>query len=201
MMIRQITAITALCLAMVPFAGCSRSPRVTFYTLNATAAAGSAAQALEPVVIGPVSLPELLDRPHFVVTVDANRVDILEMHRWAAPLKSEIQRIIADDLALLLKPTRVAAYPQNSALDAVYRVQIDIQRFEMTEGKGVTVDLLWTIRRSDGAAVKNGRATVHELVTSFGYEPLVAAQSRALGSISRDLAEALHSMATTVDVK
>jgi hypothetical protein len=71
----------------------------------------------------------------------------------------------------------------------------------MTEGKGVTVDLLWTIRRSDGAAVKNGRATVHELVTSFGYEPLVAAQSRALGSISRDLAEALHSMATTVDVK
>ena len=196
MMMRLITGMTTLSLALVLLAGCSRSPRVTYYTLNATAEAGSAALALDAVAIGPISLPELLDRPHFVVTVDANRVDIQEMHRWAAPLKSEIQRIIADDLALLLKPTRVAAYPQNSAFDAVYRVQVDIRRFEMTEGKGVTVDLLWTIRRSDGGAVKNGTAVVRESVTGSGYEPLVAAQSRALAAVSRDLAEVLRGMAT-----
>ncbi len=196
MMMRLITGMTTLTLAMVLLAGCSRSPRVTFYTLNAAAVPESAPQTLESVVIGPVTVPDLLDRPQFVVTVDANRVDILEMHRWAAPLKSEIQRIIADDLALLLKPTRVAAYPQNSALDAVYRVQVDIRRFEMTEGKGVTVDLLWTIRRSDGGAVKNGTAVVRESVTGSGYEPLVAAQSRALAAVSRDLAEVLRGMAT-----
>jgi uncharacterized lipoprotein YmbA len=184
-----------LSLAMVLLAGCSRSPRVTFYTLNATAVAESATQALESVVIGPVTLPELLDRPHFVLTIDANRVDILEMHRWAAPLKGEIPRIIADDLALLLTPTRVAVSAPNSDLDAGYRVQIDIRSFEMTEGKGVAVDLLWSIRYSQNGAVKNGRAMVREPVTSGGYEPLVAAQSRALGSVSRDLAEALRGMA------
>ena len=194
---RLITSLTTLCLAMVLLAGCSRSPRVTFYTLNATATQESAAlQTLESVVIGPVTLPDLLDRPQFVVTVDANRVDILEMHRWAAPLKSELPRIIAGDLALLLKPARVSVYPQNSALDAVYRIQIDIQRFEMTEGRGVTVDLLWSIRRSDGGAVKNGRAAVHEPVTNGGYDHLVAALSRALAAVSRDLAEALRGMAT-----
>jgi uncharacterized lipoprotein YmbA len=198
---RLITSISTLSLAIVLCAGCSRSPRVTFYTLNATAAADPVAQALESVVIGPVTLPDLLDRPQFVVTVDANRVDILEMHHWAAPLKSEIQRIIADDLAQLLKPTMVAVYPQNSALDAVYRVQIDIRRFEMSEGKGVTVDLLWMIRRSDGTATKNGRTVAHEPVTTVGYETLVAAQSRALGSVSRDLADALRGMATPPGVK
>lgn len=192
MTMRLINIFSTICLAMVLCAGCSRSPRVTFYTLNATATADSIVQALEPVVIGPVTLPDLLDRPQFVVTVDANRVDILEMHRWAAPLKSEIQRIVADNLTLLLKPTRVAAYPQNSVLDAGSRVQIDIRRFEMTEGKEVAVDLLWSIRRSDGGTVKNGRTAVHEPVTGVGYESLVAAQSRALGSACRDLAEALR---------
>jgi uncharacterized protein len=199
MMIRLITGMTTLTLAMVLLAGCSRSPRVTFYTLNAAALSESAPQALESVVIGPVTVPDLLDRPQFVVTVDANRVDILEMHRWAAPLKGEIQRIIAADLALLLKPARVSVYPQNSGLDAVFRVQIDIQRFEMIEGKGVTVDLLWSIRRSDGGAVKNGRAAAHEPVTNGGYDTLVAAQSRALAAVSRDLATALRGMATAGD--
>ncbi len=196
---RLITSLTTLCLVMVLLTGCSRSPRVTFYTLNAAAAPESATQALESVVIGPVTLPDLLDRPQFVVTVDANRVDILEMHRWAAPLKSELPRIIAANLSLLLKPSRVSVYPQNSGLDAVFRVQIDIQRFEMTEGKGVTVDLLWSIRRSDGGAVKNGRAAAHEPVTNGGYDTLVAAQSRALAAVSRDLATALQGMATAGD--
>ena len=195
MMIRLILTI---CLIGLISAGCSRSPRVTYYTLNATATADSVAQALEPVVIGPVTLPDLLDRRHFVINIDANRVDILEMHRWAAPLKSEIQRVIAENLTLLLKPTTVAVYPQNSALDAVSRVQIDIRRFEMTEGKEVNVDLLWSIRRSDGSTAKNGTAVVRESVTGIGYEPLAAAQSRALAVVSRDLAQALRDMATPV---
>ncbi len=200
-MIRLSAATMTLCLAIALLAGCSRSPRVAFYTLNTTVVSEPAAQALQPVMIGPVSLPDLLDRPHFVVTIDANRVDILEMHRWAAPLKSEIQRIIGADLELLLKPTRVAVYPQSSGLPAAYQVQIDIRRFEMAEGKGVTLDLLWSIRRTDGRVVKNGHAVVSEPVTSLGYEPLVAAHSRALGSVCRDLAEALRGMAITSEVK
>jgi uncharacterized lipoprotein YmbA len=190
-----LRGIALFCLMLVLLAGCSRSPRVAFYTLNATATPEAATQALEAVVIGPVTLPDLLDRPQFVVSIDANRVDILEMQRWAAPLKSEIPRVIAEDLAALLKPTRVSAYPQTTGFDAVYRVQIDIQRLEMTEGKGVALDALWSIRRSDGGSLKSGRTVVNEPVTIAGYEPLVAAQSRALVAVSRDLAQALRSVA------
>jgi hypothetical protein len=153
------------------------------------------------VVIGPVTLPDLLDRPQFVVSLDANRVDILEMQRWAAPLKSEIPRIIAENLAALLKPTRVSAYSQNSGLDAVYRVQIDIQKLEMAEGKGVALDAFWSIRRSDGDTAKSGRTVVSEPVTVAGYESLVAAQSRALAVVSRDLAQALRDLAKPADMK
>jgi len=197
----SLKQISTICLAASLLAGCSRSPRVAFYTLNATAAPEAATQALEAVVIGQVTLPELLDRPQFVVSVDANRVDILEMQRWAAPLKTEIPRIIAVNLAALLKPTRVSAYPQNSGLDAIYRVQIDIQRLEMAEGKGVALDALWSIRRSDGGPVKSGRTIVSEPVKSTGYEPLVAAQSQTLAAVSRELAEALRMVAAPANIK
>jgi len=111
-MIRTITGLMTLCLALLLQSGCS-SARVTFYTLDpiVTAEASAPAATIESVAIGPVTLPALLDRPQLVVRTGANRVDILETHRWAESLKSEVPRIIAADLAVMLKPARVSAYP------------------------------------------------------------------------------------------
>jgi uncharacterized lipoprotein YmbA len=123
-------------------------------------------------------------------------VDILETHRWAESLKSEIPRIIAADLDVLLKPARVSTYPQNAGLDASYRILVDIQRFDMTAGEGVALDALWSVRRSDGGAVTSGRSVVSEPAGAAGYDALVAAQSRALAAVSRDLARALRALPT-----
>ena len=196
-MIRSLSGLMTLCLALLLLSGCS-SPRVTFYTLDpiVTAESFSPAATIESVAIGPVTLPALLDRPQLVVRTGANRVDILETHRWAESLKSEIPRIIAADLAVMLKPARVSAYPQNAGLDAAYRILVDIQRFEMTAGEGVALDALWSVRHSDGSAVKTGRTVVSEPAGAAGYDALVAAQSRALAVLSRDLARALRALAT-----
>ena len=196
MMSRSISRLMALCVAAALLVGCSRSPRVTFYTLNAVATPEVSALSAVPVSvsIGPVALPDLLDRPQLVVRTSANRVDILESHRWAETLKSEIPRIIAADLDVLLTPAWVSAYPQNAGLDAGYRIMIDIQRFEMTAGEGVALDALWSVRRIDGGAVKTGRSQVSEPAGAAGYDALVAAQSRALAIVSRDLALALREL-------
>lgn len=123
------------------------------------------------------------------------RVDILETHRWAESPKSEIPRIIAADLGILLKSARVSTYPQNAGLEADYRVLLDIQRFEMTNGEGVGLEVIWSVRRSDGGVPKTGRTVVSEPISSPGYDALVAAQSRALATVSRDLAQALREVA------
>ena len=196
MMRRFLTAITMLCLTTSFLAGCSRSPRVTFYTLNATATTEAAAPAAVSVAVGPVTLPSLVDQPQLVVRTSVNQVDILEMHRWAEPLKSGIVRIIAADLAALLPQARVSSYPQNAGLDADYRVQVDIQRLEMTAGEGVALDALWSVRRTgEGASPKTGRSVVSEPARAGGYDALVAAQSRALAVVSRDLARAVSKLA------
>jgi uncharacterized lipoprotein YmbA len=196
MMRRFPTAMTILCLTAALLAGCSRSPRVTFYTLSATASSEAAAPAAVSVAVGPVTLPSLVDQPQLVVRTSLNQVDILEIHRWAEPLKSGITRIIAADLAVLLPQARVSSYPQNAGLDADYRVQVDIQGLEMTAGKGVDLDALWSVRHTGEGAPKTGRSVVSEPVSAAGYDALVAAQSRALAVVSRDLAQALRAVST-----
>jgi uncharacterized lipoprotein YmbA len=191
----SITGMTTLCLAVALLAGCSSSPRVTFYTLNVAATNEAPAPPLNSVAIGPVTIPDLLDRQQLVVRTAANRVDILESHRWAESLKSGVPRIIAADLGILLKPARVSAYPQNAGLEADYRVLLDIQRFEMTVGEGVGLEAIWSVRRSDGSVQKTGRTLVSEPASAAGYDALVAAQSRALAAVSRDLARALREAA------
>ena len=192
---RSLNSLAVICLAVALLAGCGSSPRVRFYTLNADATPEAAASAFAPVLIGPITLPALVDQPQLVVRTAANRVDILEVHRWAEPLKSEIPRIIAANLTVLLNQARVSAYPQNAGQEADYRILLDIQRFEMTAGKGVAIDALWSIRRVSGGAPQTGRSVVSEPAGAGGYDALVAAQSRALAAVSRDLAQALRAMA------
>lgn len=192
------TGMLVVCLAAAT-AGCSRSPRVTFYTLEPVALAGSttATTAFPTVAVGPVTLPEVVDRPQLVLRVTDNRVNILEAHRWAEPLKSEIPRTIAENLRRLLGSSRVSSYRQHADADAEYRVLVDIQRFEASPEGGVTIEAAWSLRRSAGGTPQNGRSLVREPVGGEGFDPLVAAYSRALLAVSRDLAGAIRATSPT----
>ena len=188
-----ISAVVALFM-LAAASGCARSPRVNFYTLSAMAPeAASPATPLRTVAVGPVTLPELVDRPQLVIRVAADRVDIVETERWAEPLKSEIPRLLAENLARLLRPARVSTIDQGESRDAEYRVLVDIQRFESELGKGVTLDALWSVGRGLSiAAPRKGRSLVHEPADGTGYEALVAAHGRALAALSGDIARALR---------
>ena len=175
-------------------AGCARSPKVTYYTLEPEAGTHAvvAGTVSYTVAIGAITLPEDVDRQQLVVRRDGNRVDILEMHRWAGPLKSEIPLLLAENLRQLLGTERVSAYPQNAGSDADFRVLVDIQRFEATPGDSVTVDALWTIRPTAGGAPKTGRSLVREPVRGSGYDVIVATYSRALVTVSTEIARAIR---------
>jgi len=211
-------------------AGCSRSPRVTFYTLepaprslaapsaavvspdaaspvrgdvtkSAPAAAATQGAAPSPapaaaatgvrrIVVGPVTLPELVDRPQLVVRVAANRVDILEMQRWAEPLRSGVARVVAVDLGRLLPSAQVTSYLEQAGTGADYRVLLDIVRFEAVAGEGVSLEAVWSLRGTSAGAAKTGRFVVRE-TAGEGYDALVAAYGRALSALSVELARVL----------
>jgi uncharacterized protein len=186
--------IIIICWLAATLTSCSHSPRVTFYTLEAATTAETAPPETTSfsVAVGPVSLPVLVDRPQLVIRVAANRVDILEMHRWAEPLKSSVSRLIAEYLARQLGPVRVSVYPQNASENADYRVLVDVQRFDATPGDVVTVDALWSVRQTGGATTRAGRSVVNEKIAGESYDAMVAAYGRALAAVSRDITVAIH---------
>src|SRR4029079_2355421 len=89
-------------LLVVLVAGCSTSPPAQFYTL--TPAAGGAGESLvsapfaRPIAVGPVSVPEAVNRPKFVVRDAPNRLVVLESQRWAEPLRDALASPLADCL-------------------------------------------------------------------------------------------------------
>jgi uncharacterized protein len=176
-------------------AGCGSVPRENLYTLDAVAperaeTAGSAADFV--VIVDTATVPELVDRPQFVVSVGESRVSILEQQRWAEPLKTQISRTVAMNLARLLGVMRVSTIPHTGRNDADYRVTLDVQRFEARPGATVVIDILWTIRHGDEAEVKTGRSAFREKIAPGGYDALVAAHNRALATISREIAAAIR---------
>lgn len=179
-------------LALSAVAACSTTPPTRFYALEAVASVQPAAAprpaAAVAVAVRTVALPAAVDRPQFVLRAGDSRVNLDEYNRWAGPLRDEIARVVAGNLAAELGTPVVtvsAALPSTSDLV----VLLDVQRFDAKAGEGVDVDVVWIVRRAvDDEKGRSGRAIVREAAGGPGYEALVAAYNRALAKASRDIA-------------
>ena len=187
---KTIHHLIAIAFVITLAAGCASAP-ARFYSLNSTAVGDGAANTNYSVIVGPVSVPALVDRPQWVVDVATNRVAIDEFNRWAEPLNDNIASVVADDLAVLLGTSRVAVAPMAN-FDAAWRVAVSIQRFESRPGRSVLIEAVWTVRKSTGGNAQCGRTLASEPLTGTGFSELAAAHSRALAKISHDIANVIH---------
>jgi uncharacterized lipoprotein YmbA len=179
-----------IAIVAVVASGCASAPS-HFYTLNSTATGDGSPAANCAVVVGPVSVPPLVDRPQFTVQLATNRVEINEFNRWAAPLNDNIARVVAGDLAMLLGTPRVGTLPLVNFTPAC-QVTINIQRFESVPGKSVLVEALWAVRGPAGGVARTGHTVASEPVSGDGFDALAAAHSRALAKVSGDIAAAIR---------
>jgi uncharacterized lipoprotein YmbA len=95
------------------------SPR--FFALSSSLSSSSAPLAANPelgLAVGPVDVPRYLDRPEIVSRDGSNRLTVADDHRWAGSLRSDIQRVVADELGRLLGTARIAAYPESPRFHA-----------------------------------------------------------------------------------
>lgn len=182
-------------LLVLASAGCSTSPKTQLYALQTSPAPqlddGNHAESDLPVVIGRVTLPELVDRPQIVVLTGEHSVHASDFNRWAEPLKAAFPRRLATDLARELKSTRVRIQGQEGAGDADLLIDVDVLRFEAALGDFALVEAVWTLRHK-GEPVRSGRSFVRERLTADGYAAVVAGLGRATAGVGRDLAGAIR---------
>jgi len=169
--------------------GCTSTPPSRFYTLRAASDPAVPSSSLS-IVVGPVTVPAVVDRPQIVVNAGANQVRVDDFNRWAAPLQNNIARVVADNLVAMLGTPRVTL----SNIDADYRAAIEVQSFESSPGEAAMLDAVWFVRRSKDGKTETGRTAVREAVQEKSYDALAAAHSRAVARLSRDLAAAVATL-------
>ena len=187
---RMRTLALAACAVL---AACGTAPKESFYTLAGPQSPLPAAlPSTLSIYVGPVVVPESVDRTPMVIRKGPNEVDIEDFHRWAEPLKTAIPRVVAGTLMRELGTAKVISSRAASATAVDYRVAIEIQRFESSLQSGALVDAYWTIVPAKGGAAKTGRTVAEEPATAPSHAGVAAAHSRALERVAKDIAAALR---------
>ncbi len=178
--------------ALLLAAACGSTPKETFYTLSPGPGPLPAASASSvSVYVGPVSVPDSVDRTPMVLRTGPTQVEIDDLHRWAEPLKTGIPRALAEMLMRVLGTPRVLAGRQSSAGVVDFRVAVDVQRFDSSLTEGATLDAAWTVTPVQGAA-RTGRTLAQEPLPSRDHAGIAVAHGRALEKLARDLAAAIR---------
>lgn len=190
----------ALTIAIAAVAGCSLtsgSDPARFYVLaplddaqSMGTPGGSTRQGL--IGVGPVQLPDYLNRPQMVTRVGPNQLEILEHDRWAEPLANGFARTLAHDLSVLLGTEDMLVAPWHPTHAPEYAAEVDVLRFERDATGAVTLACRWALVATEtGERVAGREMTLTEAAATPDVAGSVAAMSRVTGSLSREIARAV----------
>ena len=185
-----------LAIFMVLLTGCASSPSSKFYQLNPgqnkTSVTGDVSLDQSQVIaIGPVRIPDYLDRPQIVTRSGKNELKLSEFDRWAGSLESDVNRVLVEDISGLLPADGFSVVHwtpySGSQVPASHRVEVIVDRFEGALGDSVLLKAQWRIFAKDRSLILEKGSRVREQMNGSSYGALVAAMSSALERLSRDI--------------
>ncbi len=174
-------------------AGCASSPATRFYVLAplSTERPIDAGQEIA-VGVGPVEMPDYLDRPQIVTRSGQNELNLAEFDRWGESLKDNTAQVLAENLAVLLPSKKISTYPWKRSAQVNYQITVKITRFDHTEGGETVLDARWSILNGEGRELLSRQTRYVESPSGDSYPVTVAAMNRALAQFSREVANAIN---------
>ncbi|MEW6521567.1 MAG: PqiC family protein [Thermodesulfobacteriota bacterium] len=193
---RQRLALALVLIFAALLASCAARPETKLYLLSPlapdTPTAEGAGQTMV-IGLGPVTLPDYLDRPQIVFRVSANRLTAADTHRWAEPLSANVARVLAENLAAQLPGSRILHYPWAGSEAPDYQVRVEVLRFDAGPDEAVHLSASWSV---NGGQAAPRRADISVAAPAHDFEALVRAESQALFHLSREIADELRRLTT-----
>ena len=177
---------------------CSSTPAVRYYTLNPFSdMQPDSSQAVSgdtlAIGVGPVEFPRFLDRPQIVTRKSQHRIAVSEFHRWAGSFSEDFLRVLTKNISMLLPADRVAAYPWTDQFSPTFRIPLIVEQFDGRFGGDVVLNVTWSVwnqKDANDPVMKHTR--IKEPVSAEDYDALVAAQSRAIATLSRAIVDEIN---------
>ena len=176
---------------------CSATPAVRHYQLSAGREAGDDAGKGLPgdkvIGLGPILLPEYLDRPQIVIRVSPNRLVFADGHRWVEPLVDNLPRVLAENLSFLLGTDRILPYPWPRSRRIDCQVIVQVLQFETGADGMARLEARWSVMSEEGVVLlPERRSSIDTPARGPDHEALVAALSETLAGLSREISAGLR---------
>lgn len=131
---------------------CGSSPHSNYYLLTAQQLPSASGQ--QPALgIGPVSIPEYLNRTGLVYSKAGNQLQISRQERWAEPLEDGIARVLGLNLANLLNTENVRSFPWSAERAPDYGVKVNVLSLDANDSKATLVAEWLVYRPATGEPV------------------------------------------------
>ena len=192
---KTLTQVAGLVLALVIcLSACAgKSASSKFYVLSSLPQSGLSAGEGTPIGVLPIGIPDYLDRPQIVTRVSENEIRLDEFSRWAEPLKEGFTRALVENLSTLLNTAKVISTTESAIIPMALQVGVEVVQFDGTLGGDVVLIVKWGLFEREGKKLLLGkRSTFKEPTGSATYEALVAAESKTVAALSREIAEAIR---------
>ncbi len=171
---------------------CASSQKTDFYQLQeATNRTLVGVEKGSVIGIGPISLPEYINRPQIITRDSKHHFNVSEFNRWIEPVDDSIGRLLVISFANNLNSNRVYWLPRSERqfpLDL--RIAIDIGRFDGQLGKQVVLETRWTIFDRQDKPLLTKISLLKESVDGQSYDALVIAMNKSLQHLVNEISQA-----------
>jgi len=186
--------------------GCSSiSPPPKYYTLNSLASPKAAeATPLRSdtlvVGIGPVEIPDYLDKPEIVTRTATNELLLSEFNLWGGSLKADVTRVLIENISSLLGSEPVVIVNWRARVHGSYRIPISLFCLDVIPDGTVSLKAKWGVVAKDGKTVVAIReSSITKPVKGKEYNDTVNAMSDVLADLSKEIASAIKVVASEAD--
>ncbi len=193
----QCAALTLPGIAAVLLTACGTSPPANFYTLDDAGFDFKPDRESSYVLgIGPIRVPEYLERPQMVTRGEGAKLRVDDFDRWAEPISQAHHRIIALNVDSLVDGIIVVGFPYGPVIDYDAKLVGRIGRFDMDTTGTTRLSVFWTVASIDGDVLVE--PTRHQY-TETGGDPddpnsIATAMSACLTQFSQDVARAIRAL-------
>jgi len=178
--------------------GCATSPPTKFYLLSPLPAQSletGDTQGQQPMTIrvDAVVIPGYLDRSEIVTRVSENEIRLADLHQWGESLRDNLTNMLALNLSRLLPAKRFAIFPFKCPSPVDYQLSVEIVRMDGSLYGDVHLTAQWSIlqdKESNIMVTRKSRFKASKAPTDYGE--LVAAQSRLVEALSREIAKSIQ---------
>ena len=137
--------------------------------------------------LGPIRLPEYLDRFQMVVAVSENKYKLIDGHRWAEKLDQNISLALFKTLPAQLGTDRMIRYPWPQRPGVDFQVKIDILELNIDQDGRSQLVAQWLIKSKD-KTILNKRSTFTAQASTTDIDKMVQAQSECLTKLGQEVA-------------